>query len=304
MQLSIIIPTRERDDIFTKTLLNAANAIQHLNAEIIIVNDSKTSTVIVPDNLKNVKLFNNPKTGVASARNLGAKHASGQLLLFLDNDILISRESIDHIMMLHSQLDNAAINLNWIYSPDIHQHLGTGNFGRFLEANRFTSFKGWYQHPSWQDDALFESLSVASFHLSISRKNFERTGGYAEQFPHSGFEDYDFPIRLKKIGVTFYIDSRVYVYHNETDRLGIENWLLHQERRAVTRKVAVSLGYEELALNYGLVKRLLLSIVNMFYTIGPSLLKIFPNDSFFDPLYFKCLSIVQAARIYRGYNSI
>jgi glycosyltransferase involved in cell wall biosynthesis len=304
MQLSIIIPTKERDDIFGKTLLSAANATQHIEAEIIVVNDSKSSIPVIPESLKNVKLFDNPKTGVASARNLGAKNASGHLLLFLDNDILISRESINHIIMLHSQLEHAAINLNWIYSPEMQQVIGSKNFGRFLDAHRFTSFKGWYQHPTWQDNALFESLSVASFHLSISRRNFERAEGYAEQFPHSGFEDYDFPIRLKKCGITFYIDSRVSVYHNEIDRLGVENWLTNQERRSTTRKVAVSLGYKELKLHYGLVKRFILSTVNIFYPLHNYLLKIFPNYEFFDPLYFKWLSVIQAARIYKGYNSV
>ncbi|MGZ3900046.1 MAG: glycosyltransferase, partial [Bacteroidia bacterium] len=43
MELSIIIPTKDRGDVFYKTLDAAYNAIKEINAEIIIVNDSKTS---------------------------------------------------------------------------------------------------------------------------------------------------------------------------------------------------------------------------------------------------------------------
>ena len=303
MILSIIIPTKDREPIFNKTLDYASQAIGHLHAEIIVVNDSKSSSPKIPEQVANVKLLNNPKSGVASARNLGAKNSTGDLLLFLDNDILISRQSIDHILALHAQHENSAINLNWTYTPAIQKLLNDNYFGRFLEAHRLTSFKGWYQEPSWQVDALFASSSVASFHLSLSRSVFEQTGGYAEDFPHSGFEDYDFPKRLRKNGIGFYIDSRVSVYHNETDRLNIENWLLHQERRAATRKVAVNLGYQELELHYGLMKRGVLSIVNFFSAFELNILKIWPNHKFFDPLCFKLIAIIQAARIYKGYTS-
>ena len=68
MQLSIIIPTKDRGDIFYKTLSCAVEATVHIQAEIIIVNDSRTGR---PDVRKfsnmNIKLLDNPKAGVASA---------------------------------------------------------------------------------------------------------------------------------------------------------------------------------------------------------------------------------------------
>ncbi|MEO7989466.1 MAG: glycosyltransferase [Chryseolinea sp.] len=304
MQLSIIIPTKERDDIFNKTLNAAANAIRHLHAEIIVVNDSRISTPIIPEGAKNIKLINNPKAGVASARNAGVKNSSGDLLLFLDNDIVISKDSIDHIIALHSQHEMGCFNVDWRYPLVLQDLLTKSNFGRFALTHGMTSFKGWYNDSSWQDNTLFTSSSVASFHLSISRKNFNRTGGYDEQFPHAGFEDYDFPTKLKKAGLAFYIDSRVVVDHNESDRLGLDNWLNNQERRAATRKVAVNLGYKELQLRYGFAKRFLLSSINFFYPLLHTFLKICPNHNFFDPLYFKWVSSIQAARIYKGYTSI
>lgn len=304
MQLSIIIPTKERDEIFAKTLSAAANAIRHLQAEIIVVNDSKISIPVIPKDADNIKLVSNPKAGVASARNAGVKNSSGDLLLFLDNDIVISKDSIDHVIGLHNQYEMACFNVDWRYPLALQDLLSKSSFGRFALTHGMTSFKGWYNDSSWQDNALFTSSSVASFHLSVSRKNFDRTGGYNEQFPHAGFEDYDFPTKLKKAGLTFYIDSRMVVDHNESDRLGLDNWLNNQERRAATRKVAVNLGYNGLQLHYGLTKRFLLSGINFFYPLLHTFLKICPNNNFFDPLYFKWVSSIQAARIYKGYTSI
>lgn len=304
MLLSIIIPTKERDEIFNETLRCVVLATQHLNAEIVVVNDSKLSHPIIPKNSGNIKLIINPESGVAAARNIGARNSAGDLLLFLDNDIIVSKKSIDHTIALHEEYEKACFNLDWQYPPLLQNLLSKSPFGRFIKAHNMTSFKGWYNDSSWVDNALFPSSSVASFHLSISRKNFELTGGYNEQFPHAGFEDYDFPTKLKKVGLNFFIDSRVVVDHNESDRLNVENWLNNQERRAQTRKIAVNIGYRELQFSYGYGKRFLFFLILIFYPLLFSLLKVWPNYPFLDNIYFKLISYIQAAKIYKGYTSI
>ncbi len=303
MLISIIIPTKDRNEILYETLHNAVNAIGQIDAEIIVVNDSKTAYPIIPDKYMKVRLINNPKSGVASARNIGAKEATGKLLLFLDDDIIISKDSIQHILKVHEQNEKLCLNLNWEYPEILQDKLGLTQFGRFMKAHGLTTFKGWYSDSSWQDDALFPSKAVASFHLSISRSNFFKTKGYNEEFPHAGFEDYDFPLQLKRAGFQFFIDSRVTVYHNEADRFSLENWFRNQRRRAQTRRMAVDLGYLELELKYNFVKRTILTFLSETSTFAMNLLRIIPNKKMVDPLYFRLLSAMQASQIYKGYTS-
>lgn len=298
MQLSIIIPTKDRAAVFQKTLSAAVKATAHLSCQIIVVNDSKENTPIVPET---VTLIANPGQGVAAARNAGAKLAVAPLLLFLDNDILISKESIDHTMAMHQQLTQACINPDWVYPPALQAQLSKSSFGRFLKANKMTSFEGWYGN-GWQSATLFNSVSVASFHLSISKVDFDRVGGYTENFPHAGFEDYDFPRRLKAAGLNFYIDSRIQVLHNEEDRINLENWLANQQRRAETRRVAVDMGYNELALKYSFLKAFALRVVNFTYYLWILGLNLVSRSSFMDFLFAKGISVVVAARIFKGYN--
>lgn len=300
MELSIIIPTKDRKQIFAATLSAAIEATHHLEAEIIVVNDSKTDSPKIAK-AANVFLWDNPKSGVAAARNFGFRHSRGDLILFLDDDIIITRESINHVLRLHSAYSNACFNLNWEYCPDMLNEISLLPFTRFLKAFQMISFKGWYNDPSWKDNQLFISKSVASFHLSISRKNFEKTGGYNEEFPFAGFEDYDFPIRLRTAGIENYIDSRIAVWHNESDRLELSNWLMHQQKRASTRRKAVSLGYGELVLEYGPWKKMLLSAISKNECLFKSFLKLLPNSNVTDPLHFKLISALQASRIYKGY---
>lgn len=303
MKLSVIIPTKGRKQILATTVAAAVQSTEHLNAEIIVVNDSKTDLPELPSP-NTVKVLNNPKAGVASARNFGFRHAAGDLILFLDNDIIISRKSVDHICKLHDSHPHACFNLNWEYPADTLKNISLHPFTRFLKNFNMISFKGWYNDPGWKDDQLFASRSVASFHLSISRNDFEKSGGYNEAFPLAGFEDYDFPVRLKKAGVEFYIDSRVTVYHNEIDRLDLDNWLNNEQRRALTRKKAVNLGYDELALEYPLWKRIPLTLITNNETFLMRILNVLPNSKITDPLYFRLLTSIQASRIYKGYSSL
>jgi len=301
MVLSIIIPTRDRGAVFDETLRSAIKAIEHLDAEILVVNDSPDKQPVVPV-LPNVRMIKNPGRGVASARNSGVRSTTGDIILFLDDDIVISRQSIDRILKTHSEMTNICLNVNWEYPPDMMKQISGTQFGRFLIASRLTSFKGWYNHPSWRDNELFASKSVASFHLSMKRKDFEKTPGYNETFPHAGFEDHDFPQELKKAGLSFFIDGRAMVYHNEADRMNFNNWLANQERRAVTRKVAVNLGYKELTLKHSAFKRFLFSIVGAGDGVIRAMIYLIPNTRIFDPLFFKLVGALEAHRIYRGYT--
>lgn len=302
MELSVIIPTKDRGKIFDETLAATVAATNHLDVEIIVVNDSKSGCPIIPANFGCVKLIQNEKQGVASARNLGASHSKGLILLFLDDDILISTESINQVLKVHGQVDHAALNLNWVYPLQTLKSLVDHAFGRFLIAHEMTTFKGWYANSTWEDHSLFQSNSVASFHLSMSRGDFEKTTGYSETFPYAGFEDYDFPPRLKDAGLSFYIDTRVTIFHNESDRGILSTWLESQERRAFTRRVAVGLGHGELKLSYAGHKKVLLELLLFFSPVLMLVLNNWLKDNILDRLYFRLAAALQAARIYKGYT--
>ncbi len=301
MKVSIIIPTCDRGAVFDQTLRAAAAAVKGMNAEIIVVNDSKTSTPKIAEALPAARLFQNPGRGVAAARNYGARHASGDLLLFVDDDILITQESLRHVIDVHRENSGIALNPDWTYPPELMHTLSHTSFGRFLQAYKMTTFRGWYADKTWKDNALFESLSVASFHLSMARSDFEKSGGYDEQFPFAGFEDYDFPLRLKNTGIQFRIDTRICVFHNELDRTELSGWLNGNERRAFTRAVAVHRGYQHLALHYSQTKQFALRLALVLYPVLFWLFSQIPNRQSFDGMAFKWIGYLQAAKIFRGY---
>ncbi|MGC4022144.1 MAG: hypothetical protein QM734_09480 [Cyclobacteriaceae bacterium] len=223
-------------------------------------------------------------------------------MLFLDNDILISRESINHVIKLHHENEDFCLNPNWIYPASMDSKLAMTSFGRFMKNYNLVSFKGWYNHSSWRDNELFSSKSVASFHLSISKTNFVKSGGYNEIFAEAGFEDYDFPLRLKKINMRFFIDSRIVVFHNEEDRIAFDSWLIRQQRGAYTRKEAVKIGYKELAYNYSLFKKVVFLFARVLKPLILFTIRILSDKASFDALSFKLILLLQAQSIYQGYS--
>ncbi len=303
-KLSVIMPTKDRRQVLEKSLDALSKSIMGLDAEVIVVNDGEEPLDAMTVKFPEFTFRKNPGRGVASARNFGVSVSTGSLLLFLDDDILVNEQSIRHVISLHQQHTNACFNVNWEYTEELDRKLRETVFGRFLKRNRMTSFRGWYNdETTWRENALFESKSVASFHLSIERDQFLKSGGYNDGFPFAGFEDYDFPVRLRAIGVTFYIDTRVTVYHNELDRMNLTNWLNSQERRAVTRRFAVDQGYVELALSFSLFKRICFLILWKTERVTLSVLRLIDKIPSLDKIGYKMIALIQATRIFRGYSN-
>lgn len=300
--LTIIIPTKDRGNVFNKTLNAAYIAIQNISSEIIIINDSKTNKPDISNEFNDkVKVINNPKSGVASARNLGVLNSKYSNLLFLDDDILISKENIVNLVENIKKYPNSAINFNWLYPLELTQRIEKTKFGRYLIENGFTSLKGWNKNLKWEDTAVFEIDLVSSYFLSISKKNFSLIGGYNESFPHAGAEDFEFATRLKKSKIKGLCNQSCTVWHNEEDRVDMIPWLERKERSAETRKIAVSLGHSEIAINSSDLKIKLILILYKIKSVFMLSLKLIPNTKILDGLSFKIINNLLAIYIYKGF---
>lgn len=302
MDFSIIIPTKNRDKIINQSLQYALKAIVGFEVEIIIVNDGDNEIELSNEIKSKVKIYKNPKTGVASARNFGAKTALSEHLIFMDDDMWMQPDNLQTLSTLKQKLQNVCINLNWIYPPSLSAQIEKTSFGRYLEHYGFTSLKGWCRGLPWNDNEIFEVNGITSQFLYMHKSVWQSVNGYNENFPHAGFEDHDFAARLRKNGTKFYIEPTSFLYHNEADRVEPKSWLARKQRGAETRKYAVAFGYPDLKLNYGFVKS---SIYTFFIFIKPILftfLKLIPNKKVFDKFYFAGINLLFGTVSYEGYT--
>ncbi len=97
MKVSIIIPVyNEQRDI--EACLSSLLAQNYSDLEIIVVDDGSTDKTIKLAKKYPVKLFKQSHLGAGPARNLGASHATGQILVFVDADMTFSSSFIKNLI--------------------------------------------------------------------------------------------------------------------------------------------------------------------------------------------------------------
>jgi len=301
MDVTFIIPTKDRSDILEQTINHLLEASIGFQVEILVINDSKTNNVYNPDDSK-IKILQNTGNGVAAARNYGASIAKSTLLWFIDDDIWISREMIIHAFKLNSTFPQSAFNFNWIYPEYLINYIRSTPFGRFLEHIEFTTMKGWCKGTIWDSEKLFKTDFVAGATLLIPANSYNQINGYDDSFPLAGFEDYDFSVRLKNHGIISYIEPNVIARHNEVNKTNLSGFLQRTYNNAITRRHGVDIGYVDKKLNYTIFKRVVYSVINLFDPLIQIVLSKWPNSTKFDNVYFKTCHVLIGLYIYKGYN--
>lgn len=124
MKISIIIPAHNEEDVI-KQCIDAVLNDRYQDKEIIVVNDgSLDRTEYIIHTYDNIKLIDYHKShSAAFARNAGAKQATGDLLIFIDADVIISDGFLSKVAADYKQYKFlfAGINVKPMYDNVISQ---------------------------------------------------------------------------------------------------------------------------------------------------------------------------------------
>ncbi len=85
MQISVIIPTRDRPQALARCLQGLIGQ-KDFSGEVIVVNDGRSALPFLPKYPQVKELKTDGGVGQAAAKNLGAQYARGEILAFLDDD--------------------------------------------------------------------------------------------------------------------------------------------------------------------------------------------------------------------------
>src|SRR5436190_19538781 len=94
--VSVIVPTYQRASALERTLA-ALSAVDYPedSLEIVVVDDGSTDpTAATVARFPRAKFVRQPNSGVAAARNHGARMATGDVLFFVDDDIIVGADNV------------------------------------------------------------------------------------------------------------------------------------------------------------------------------------------------------------------
>ena len=95
-KFSIIIPVYNVEK-YIKKCLDSVFSQTEKDYEVIVVNDGTQDNSIELIKDYNIKIINQKNQGLSAARNIGAKHATGEYLLFLDSDDYLEKNTLKEI---------------------------------------------------------------------------------------------------------------------------------------------------------------------------------------------------------------
>ena len=191
MNVSIVIPTFIRKAILIKCLRALEN--QKINKlidfyEIIVVDDGSTdgTTKWIKENqiyLPHVVLYEQEHGGPALGRNLGVTKSRGDIIIFIDSDlVVVDKFLIHHVDKLHNY---------WL-----KKNKKCFTYGSVINTSNF-------QNPLSEDSKITD-ISFAYFatgNVAISRDLLLDVGLFDKSFSLYGWEDLELGERLKQIGV-------------------------------------------------------------------------------------------------------
>jgi GT2 family glycosyltransferase/peptidoglycan/xylan/chitin deacetylase (PgdA/CDA1 family) len=216
IRISVIIPTYNRRQVLERTLPGVlAQDFPPQDYEVIVVVDGSTDgTAEMLRDLKpqcSLRVLESQHLGAGAARNVGIRAAAGELVLFLDDDLITTPNLLQQHCAAHAGDDPCVIQGRMQIAPDSSQTIVRYAIERIGDA--------YYGRISPDMDLRFpegtSSLDVLSYlvNSSIPRDALERCGGFDEQFLAA--EELDLGLRLWKMGLPFRYrpDAIVYEYY-------------------------------------------------------------------------------------------
>lgn len=204
MFVSVVIPTYNRRPILEKCLraLELQTPCPQLNSyEVIVVDDGSTDGTPewlreASERFPHVRLIEQSHGGPAEGRNRGVDHAAGDVIIFIDSDLVVTDTFLSsHARALQRSWTKRGNRLCFTYGAVIN----TANFEAPTEERHKLRDLSW---------AYFATGNVA-----IDREVLERSGLFDTGFRLYGWEDLELGERLRRMGVELIRCPEAVGYH-------------------------------------------------------------------------------------------
>lgn len=250
-KISFIIPAFNESNYIATTLGAIEQFAPPYDYEVIVVDNGSeddTADIVVSNKGKLVSL---PEGTIAAVRNEGVKHASGNVFVFIDADVLLTEQWQSNISSVVESL---------LKSPDTI----TGSRCETPDQSNWLN-RYWFSQLAGTNAAY-----INSGHLITTASLFKKVGGFTESL--STAEDHDFCMKAKAIGAEIKPEQSIRVVHegypeNISAFIQRERWHGREDFESISSFVGSKVAL--VALLHAIV--LFCSLISAFYNIAGAL---------------------------------
>jgi len=208
LYISVVLPTYNRLSRLKQVLAGLKDQTYPRDAfEVIIVADGCTDgtveylqTLTTPLRLRYVASENK---GVAAARNRGIQEATGEYIVFIDDDVIPTAQLLAEHMRMHAEHPGELVVLGPMLTPSDFRMRPWVRWEQAMLVKQYTDM----QTGRWQPTAR----QFYTGNASLARRHLTATGGFDETFRRA--EDVELAYRLERQGVRFVFHPDAVGYH-------------------------------------------------------------------------------------------
>ena len=227
--VSVIIPNKDEKETLKACIDSIREKTEYPNYEIIIVENNSTTDEIFQyykelSQDSRIRLLRWKKEFNYSAiNNYGVRHANGEYLLFLNNDVtVITPGWIKELLGVCQRPEVGAAGVKLIYPDNTIQHagcvIGLGGIAGHMFVDMPANRTGYLHKAS----ILQDMSAVTAACMMMKRTAFEEAGGFTEKLSVA-FNDVDLCLKVRKNHKLIVYDPYVQLYHMESKTRGAED---------------------------------------------------------------------------------
>lgn len=209
LKVSIIIPTVDRADA-VYNLLKQLEEQTYSHFDILVIEQSKQVDERIKKyaeaNSQKVKLIHIERRNLPNARNVGIKNASGEIILFLDDDIIPDNDLIKWHIENYKE--------NWVNGVGGRVIGGYDKIPKSARVGDFRKLDGKVIR-NFNSEIRKEVKHLPGGNMSFKKIVFEHIGFFDEKFGGavSEGEETDFCLRVQRAGFRFIFEPKALVKH-------------------------------------------------------------------------------------------
>jgi glycosyltransferase involved in cell wall biosynthesis len=200
VKISVIVPVRN-GRLHLSECLDALIHSDYPSFEVIVVDDRSTDSTPEIAQRYDVRYLQTPRTmGPGGARNLGSQHARGDILAFIDSDVVVPPGALA------------------LFSEDFLRDIGiSAVFGSYDDKPAWPTLIAQYKNLMHHYVHQTSSESPVTFWAgcgAIRKSVFDEVGGFDEaRYTSPSIEDIALGLRLVQSGRRIFLDKRIQAKH-------------------------------------------------------------------------------------------